>query len=368
MAKQQRGGDSTGKSLEDDALMIGGAIIILVVMAWLLLGPIISSVLGFLRRYEIVPFALFFPAADALRLKLVALDGRSLDFSNTVGMLRQTGPYVRWLYIPLFVWLAIRLMTKSTRGRFRRKHDMTSLAKQEAALWPEIAPVAGKQLAMVKGDLTKGEWAVALTEWEFAEKHKLATRAEPALKRDQARDVFVAQLGPRWNGSAALPKHARALYAAFLMYIGGEGKAGLAALRKMAKTFAAGGLKGMDTSFADAAIAKHETNPMAQRAIGQHAYVFTVLPTMLQLARAEGVLASPMFIWLKTVDRRLWYALNNVGRYAFHVECAGIAAHWLFEKTVSQACPSPMVEKAVDGLATALTEYAEDDSLDRLYK
>lgn len=366
MAKQSK--DSGIKTLEDDAIMIGVAGFILAVLFWVLLGQHITALLGILRRWEIAPFAVFFAGAELLRQKLVALDGGPLEFADALAMLRQTGVYVRWLYIPLFVWLTLRLLSRSTRGRYQRQHSMSSLAKQEAKLWPEIAPVAGKQDLLIKGDMAAGEWAVALTEWEFAEQHKLATREDPQLRREKARDLFVAQLGPRWSGSASLPPHARAIYAALLLYIGGDGKDGLAAFRRMAQTFASGGLAKMDTSFADAAIAKHESNPIVQRAIAQHAYAFTVLPTLLQLARADGVLASPMFIWLKTVDRRLWYTLNNVGRYAFHVECSGIAAHWLFEKTVGQACPSPMVEKAVDGLAMALKEYAEDDSQDRLFR
>ena len=263
--------------------------------------------------------------------------------------------------------MAVVLYMKSFRGRFRRRHTMASLAKQEAVLWPEIAPVAGKQLEMVSGDTTKGEWAVAMTEWEFADKYKLAQRGGK-LNRDAARDVFVKQLGPLWSGHEALPAHARGLLAAFILRIAGQRDESLVAFRKMSSTYAnRGGLKGMDLKWVDAVLEKHGKNPAVLKVFERHAYVFTVMATIQQIARADGVLASPMYLWLKTVDRRLWYTLNNVGRYAFHVECAGIMAHWLFEKTVGGACPSPMVEKAVDGLAMALTEFREDDSLERLY-
>lgn len=365
MAKHHKQGEA---DQEGSVLFIAIALVILAMMAWFLLGEKFSALMGVIRRYEIIPFTLFFQGAAALREKLVILNGGPLDFSNTVSMLNKTGEYVRWLYMPIMAVLAFLLLNKSVRGRYQKRHSMTSLAKQEAAIWPEIAPVAGKQEDFVKADHTKGPWAVALTEWEFAEKHKLATRGDAKLDRDKTREVFISQLGPRWNGPKALPKHAKALYAALLLYIAGENKEGLKQLRNMSKTFAARGIEGMDASFADGVIERLDSHPHVRRAIGQHAYVFTVMPTLLQLARAAGVLASPMFIWLKTVDRRLWYTLNNVGRYAFHVECAGIAAHWLFEKTVGEACPSPMVEKAIDGLAMALTEYAEDDALDRLYK
>lgn len=365
MAKAPKG---QGQDQEASAIFIALAAIVLAILAWVLLGPKLSAWMGVLRRYEMLPFAFFFEGAAQLHRKLVALDGRSLDFSNTLAMLQSTGAYVRWLYVPLIAALGVVLLVKSSRGRFRRQFTMASLAEQEAALWPEIAPVAGKQIELVTARHDAGPWAVALTEWEFAEKHKLASRASPVVDRDRARQVFVQQLGPRWAGPQALPKHARGLYGALLLYISGERDQGQDCLRIMAKSFAAGGLETMDTRVAEAAIAKCDGHPNVRRALQQHAYVFTVMATLLQVARASGVLASPMFIWLKTVDRRLWYTLNNVGRYAFHVECAGIASHWLFEKSVGEACPTPMVERAIDGLEMALREYAEDDSLDLIYK
>lgn len=379
MAKQGGGGGEKGDA-ETNMLFIGIAVILVAVGAWILFGPRYSSTMGILRRYEMVPFTFFFERAGRLHAQLVAADGASFDFRNTLEMLGSTGFFVRWLYIPILPILAVVMLTKSTRGRYQREHTMATLAKQESKIWPEIAPIVGKQDLLMKGDEHTGDWAVAMTEWEFAEKYKLATRpladgktlpggaVEVAVNRDAARAVFVKQLGPRWSGAANLSAHRRGLYAAFLLRIAGESDEGLRVLRVMAKSFAVGGLEKMDTSFADAVIAKHGKHEHVLRAISQHDYVFTVMSTLLQLSRADGVLASPMFIWLKTCDRGLWYMLNNVGRYAFHVECAGTAAHWLFEKTVGQACATPMVEKAIDGLKMGLQEYTTDDALDRLYK
>lgn len=363
----QKGGDN-GANLEANLFIIGIASIVFAILVWLALGKYFSAFMGVVRRTELHLFAPFFEGARDLMGRLYALDGNGLEFVETAAMLTKTGNYVRWLFIPPVVVMAIYLYMKSYRGRFRRRHSMTSLAQQEAKLWPEIAPVAGKQVQMVKGDITKGPWAVAMTEWEFAEKNKLAVRGGK-LNRDAARDVFTKQLGPLWTGPQALPVHARAILAAFILRIAGKRDEANAAFRKMAETFAqSDSLKTMDTSWVDAVILEHGAHPNIQKVYQRHAYVFTVMATIQQIARADGVLASPMYLWLKTVDRRLWYTLNNVGRYAFHVECAGIMGHWLFEKTVGAACPSPMVEQAVNGLETALGEYSEDDALERLYQ
>jgi intracellular multiplication protein IcmP len=363
MAKQNSEHDTEGT-----LLAIALAVLIVAVMLWMIFGETFSSVMGTLRRYETAPFAFVFQGAADLHGKLVSLGGRSLDFSNTVSMLTKSGEYVRWLYIPIMIVLSVMLAGKSLRSKYQKQHTMASLAQQEAAIWPEIAPVAKLQDELIKGDIHAGPFPVSATEWEFAEKHKLALRQDGKLDRDRARDVFTSQLGPRWAGAEKLPRHARAVYACLLLFIVEQREEGLSRLRALASSYTKGGVAGFDDKFALEVIAAHEKNPLIVRAIKQHAYVFTLFATLLQLARQSGVLASPMFIWLKPVDRRLWYILNNVGRYAFHVECAGIAAHWLFEKEVGEACATPMLEKALDGLQQALLEYAEDDSLNRLYK
>lgn len=363
MAKQNGDND-----VEGTFLAIALALIIVAVMLWMILGETFSSVMGTLRRYEMAPFAAVFQSAAALHSKLAALGGRSLDFSNTVSMLTKSGEYVRWLYIPIMVFLGFRLAGNSLRSRYQKQHTMATLAQQEAAIWPEIAPVANLQEELVKGDIHSGQFPVSATEWEFADKHKLASREDGKLDRERARDIFTSQLGPRWTGPERLPRHARALYACLLLYIVDQRDEGLKRLRGLASSYAKGGVQGLDDQFVEEAIASHGKSPLVQRAIGQHAYVFTLFATLLQVARVSGVLASPMFLWVKPVDRRLWYILNNVGRYAFHVECAGIASHWLFEKEVGEACPTPMLEKALDGLQQALLEYAEDDSVNRLFK
>jgi len=381
MAKKNKSADGKDK---DDAIFVGVMVFavflilgpILIALFWNSWGGVVSWIFTHLRKVEIVVFALIFDEAHRLwrllGLAAVAIDsGSPLTLENFQVMMQKTGFYTRWLFVPAILGLATIAFLRSPRERFSTVHTMKSLAQQESAIWPEIAPVAGLQERLVKEDPTKGEWASAMTEREFSAKYKLDTideEGKPAAKREEARAVFAKQLGARWTNIQSLPKHTKALFAVFCMRIGGDPKGALANLRLMAKTFASGGINGMDTSWVDAELAKHAKHEFVQRAIRQHAHVYTVMATLLQIAKTDGVLASPMFIWLKTVDRSLWYTLNNVGRYAFHVDCAGIMAHWLFEKTVGFASPSPMVDKAVEGLDLALKEYREDDSLDRAFQ
>ncbi len=376
MAKKNHDGKD-----KDDAFVIGA----LVAAVFIILGPIVmlvlwdrvGDVITFLaarvRYVEMLLFAVVFDSAFFLlqKLGMVMESSGRMSLDNFTAMMAQTGYFTRWLFIPGMVFLGVYAFLKSPRELYSKEHTMSSLAKQESKVWPEIAPVAGLQDRLVKEDPTKGEWASAMTEREFAAKHKLLTvdgEGKPAAKKEESRAIFASMLGQRWTSAYALPTHTKALFACFAMRIGGDPDGCTEKLRLMASTFTEHGIKGMDTSWVDGELKKHLQNPLVQRAIEKHAYVYTILATMLQIAKTDGVLASPMFIWVKTIDRKLWYTLNNVGRYAFHVDCAGIMAHWLFEKTVGLATPTPMVGKAVDGLDMALKEYKEDDSLERMFE
>jgi hypothetical protein len=66
-----------------------------------------------------------------------------------------------------------------------------------------------------------------------------------------------------------------------------------------------------------------------------------------------GVLASAQFLWLRGVDRELWYACNNLGRRTFHSEGAGALAHFMAEDAAGKALPIPRLETAL----IALNQY-----------
>jgi intracellular multiplication protein IcmP len=88
----------------------------------------------------------------------------------------------------------------------------------------------------------------------------------------------------------------------------------------------------------------------------QHAFVNTVMASMLMTARNDGVLASADFLWLKLVDRQLWFMLNSVGRKTPFAEVAGIFAHWHAELLLGQPIKIPVIEEAINGLELAISE------------
>jgi intracellular multiplication protein IcmP len=101
---------------------------------------------------------------------------------------------------------------------------------------------------------------------------------------------------------------------------------------------------------------KHESSKLVQEVLSKHAYVLTMMAAMLLLARTDGVQASADFLWLKPIDRRLWYMLNTVGRQTPFVEVAGPFAHWVAEREIGRKLLIPMVEEATNALEGSLKE------------
>ncbi len=81
----------------------------------------------------------------------------------------------------------------------------------------------------------------------------------------------------------------------------------------------------------------------------------------LRYARFQGgVLAPAQFLWLRAVDRALWYPLNNLGRRSFHTEGAGAMAHFMAEQNAKK----PLVVPRIDTAIITLNQYlARPDAL-----
>lgn len=361
MSQQNKGADA-----EKEIIVAGIFIVVVLALIWYFKHEAITSFLFGMRALELRLIGIVSNDAAAAANFIATLNPAKVPLEALKVVMADTGKMTRWLFAPALLVVAIYLYFTSPLERFKKTHTTASLLKQEMALWPEVAPVQG--LDLVSGDITKGNWAVSMTEWEFAHKHKLVDVSGKGLDRDVARVVFKKQLGSLWRGPERLPPYAKAVYAVLAMRIAGQNKESLAKARLLASTFATTkSIASLDTTWVDEAITKYGSHPLVQKVISRHAYIFTVFATMLQISRADGVFASSLFVWLRPVDRRLWYTLDSVGRYTFVIECAGIMAHWLAEKELRTRLVLPCIEKAVEGADKAMRDFVEDDSLERMF-
>jgi intracellular multiplication protein IcmP len=271
--------------------------------------------------------------------------------------------------VPFFIISACvfyLIYQRNATMHYNKVHNMQTLIEQEQRNWNQIMPIV--KLELIKQDVLEGPWAMALTPLQFVKKYNLVEietvvdRKSPwktegvkkmKLRRNEALEIFRAQMGPLWEGVQQLQGHRRALFALFLARIEHDTEGARQLTKDLAISYSQGT---PDFSSVTPLLNKHSHSKAAARCIQNHAYVLTVLASMLSLARTDGVLASSDFLWLKPIDRELWYMLNNMGRQTAFCEVAGPWAHLIAENELGRPLFRPIVDKAVDALEDSLSK------------
>ncbi len=277
------------------------------------------------------------------------------DFSQT------SIAFGQYFVIPAFVigvFLAIYMGFFHAIARYSETYTMGLFSKSQGALWVQSTPIIGKNL--VDEDIDSGPWAMALRPMSLAKKYDLIFPEKSAegktiarLKRGGAYRIFCLQMGPLWTGLEGLPPYALALFAIFAAKADNNDKGARKLMNQISRSSRSGKL---DFGGTRELLISHVRSEKVGRAVGPHAYLYTVLSEMLVTARTDGVLASSELLWLKPVDRRLWFMLSSVGRQTPFVEVAGPFAHWKIENRLRRPLKKPMVEEAVNALEDALTQ------------
>lgn len=252
-------------------------------------------------------------------------------------------------------------------ARFNKVHSMVTLSRQESKNWPQIMPVIGKEKELIDGDIKTGPWRMSDQPLGFAKQHGLLRQEVvkgqkiARLNKEKAHGVFCSQMGPIWNGLEGLPPYVLALFAIFCAKAENDTAGARRLIRQIAESSSSGRLNFSGTKIL---LFKHVRSKRVGRAVSPHAYLYTVMASMLVLARRDGVLSVSEFLWLKTLDRPLWYVLSNVGRQTAFVEVAAPIAHWMVECRLRRPLKVPMIEQAVEALDEALSEILINEEED----
>ncbi len=292
------------------------------------------------------------------------LDPSTVELDQLVSMTREVGDFMRYPVVVVLIVLAIVLYNSNITLKFRKAHNMNTLRTQEQFNWPAIMPIIKEDL--VSQDVNKGPWAMALSPMEFARKYNLLKKDDALLdtqvpgqemtagiRRGDAKRVFTMQLGPYWEGFEHCSPQAYALAAVFIARINRDRDGANHILHVIDKTFVTGK---PDFAVAKPIMKKYQNTELVQEVVQKHAYMLTVMTSLLHAARDDGVVPSSEFLWLKAVDRRLWYMLNCAGRQTPYAEVAGPFAHWRAEKEMGRRSLVPMIDEAIKALEIAIKE------------
>jgi len=291
-------------------------------------------------------------------------DPNTVDWDKLIEYTRSVGDYMRYPVVIILVFLAVFLYRSNIVLKFRKTHSMKSLRSQEQYNWPAIMPVIKEDL--VNQDVDKGPWAMAMSPMEFGRKYGLLKKDDilldnpvpgqemtAGIRRGDAKRVFTLQLGPYFDGFERCSPPASLLAAVFMARINRDRDAATHIMQSIDKSYSQGK---PDFSVAKPVLRKYQNTELVQEVVQRHAYLLTVMASMLDAARNDGVVPVSEFLWLKPVDRRLWYMLNCVGRQTPFVEVAGPFAHWKAEKQMGRRSLVPMIDEAIKALEIAVKE------------
>lgn len=296
--------------------------------------------------------------------------GSGLTFVTNVnkGLTQMFAPYILLFFL-------FYVKKNYSKREFRKTFSIDTLVADQADLWPVIKPMVEIK-PHETANLDEGEWAMCLEPMSFARKYGLIIESENkmgekriALDEEKMINVFSSQLGRQWKGIDDLTQEEKFVLAIFLLKANRKGDDAKELAGKIATAFSSEKKYKKKDLLAFMKIAVDESEKVLEKykksevfleSLSQHYYVNTVLPRMLEFARVDGVLATADFIWLKPRNRTLWYILNNIGRNAAWVECAGIWHHYNYEKAIEKKLPSPRILGAVSALDLEFKESAEE--------
>jgi intracellular multiplication protein IcmP len=281
------------------------------------------------------------------------------------------GHYLRYPIALILAICSFWIMYRAPSSAMKKVYNLDRLIGAQEQTWPVIAPIVNFNPAESARDPaspvpeTLPIFAEALSPEEWVAFNKIPADVD-SVDKTSAADIFARQLGPRWTGPNALPWHAKALFAAFALKAARKRDDSDALLGRLAKVAKVTGktmkfdLDGQLKSEIQKLVDDPKIGGEAAKLAAQHAYTTTALLRVLAYARERGgVLAPAQFLWLRGVNRALWYPLNNLGRQAFHPEAAGAMAHYMTELVAKKPILMPKVESAV----AALLEYYKEKNI-----
>lgn len=264
-------------------------------------------------------------------------------------------PPLRWIIVGLLALMAAIVIVSGPGTKFQRRFNLEALMREQAKSFPITAPfvkynpLAGKSRSpgqAVPSRLPLFAEALSPEEWVA---YNGITYRNGRLDADAAYRALYHQLGRRWQGVEKLSLPLQGLYAAFALKHVRKRKESEALLNALALAWVPG--QGMKIPFGlrrkiKKAIKDPKVGGELKRYTDQHAFETTALLRALQRAREEGgVLAPATFLWLRGVEREIWYPLNNLGRKSYHAEASGALTHFTNELVTGQKIPTPRFDE-----------------------
>jgi hypothetical protein len=347
----------------------------------------INAPLLALAKFQLRAFVPFSEEAQQAWAHISGLNPADLTWERMSAILSYTGKWIRW---PLALCLGLLGLVCLYLGRVAdliRRFNMESLLSNNSESFACLRPIVGRgKYLLSPASHDAGPWRIARSPLQFALEQGLLLDAagnafapEQVLRRglgyadspaygkailDEAGSLAVLQkqLGPVFGGAESLGPLRKALAAALLAYSGGDKSEAVALLDTLSSSYTeeqgipacpildkAEFQAGLDT------ILDRQRGILAEPLPMRHsAFELVWFMALLTRARKKGVLAPAQFLFLRPLDRPLWYALHHCGGRVAWAEGFAAWAHYAAEEKAGTALSEPQLARAVKSLRNAL--------------
>lgn len=269
--------------------------------------------------------------------------------------------------LPTYWLYKILSLIKVIKGRKEWAPKGVSFIHYQAQEW-KVASISAN-FDPDKGDPTEGP---SLKPLEWLRDNKIALTKRDHLDEVAAANAFERQLGPHWNGLESAAVHVQAMAVMAIMNLQQKKEEVKAFRYKLADIYVnrtPAAAEPLVRKLMAPYIADKKMVEIINNRASRHAFTNTALiglvgwggPFQNWGGGTAGVMAPPMYRWLKKVDRTMWYALNNIGRRSFLTEGAGAISHFLAERVSKESISEPYLDGAVDGILTYIDEQGVED-------
>lgn len=267
----------------------------------------------------------------------------------------------------VFVGLHIKKYLYLFEGNRGKNYTIDTLMEQEVnKVWRYLKPIIHENLL----DNQSPEWAKAMKPQEYVMSNDLLNVPDDltSLNVEKTKKVLALQLGQLYMGMEQLPNYIKALIGFFAEHLFDSSLRGQMAMMDVADSFDSATKGKYNYSAGIKLFEKHKDNPELQKIMSSHAYVYTGLADLFFKAKERGIIISKYFLWLKKIDRRLYYTLNAIGRHVSWVECAGIIDHFQHELELKRPLAKVFCNSALSGIKEELANVKLIDANKRIIR
>lgn len=292
-------------------------------------------------------------------LAITANNAENVTYTQWINVMEHTTGIMMIFLIPLScVSLWSWVHHPSRNWHTRRVLNISTLPFAMEAISPAIAPILSEgDACRLLLDTRRPERRPAQSPEGFAEEHQLIRNMQ--LDVALCRTVFMDQLGRELIGWKSLAPHEKAIFAIFGLQFflddRPEARELMDALNRSCRIKSRrdkGKFSVPVYALARTAFRRVIQSEGAAQWLREHRYVRSGL---VWLYAHDLRLTPPNWLWLKGVDRTLFYALHRANTTKGFIEGAGIVAVTRTETEAMRLglpCPQACVDEAIDGLRT----------------